>query len=139
MLLLTLKGGTLNMNNRLRELRKELNLTLEKFGKNLGVGKTAISKLEQGENNLTEQMLNLICKTNWNGKMVNENWLRTGEGSMFIELSNESTYYEAAAQLSNDPFAVAVLTEYYKRDDNFKKALANFVFDVSKHFNKDEE
>ena len=34
------------MNERIRALRKELNLTMEKFGIRLGVGKTAISKLE---------------------------------------------------------------------------------------------
>lgn len=34
---------------RIKELRKALNLTLEKFGERLGVGKTAISKLEKGE------------------------------------------------------------------------------------------
>ena len=41
---------------RIKELRKALNLTLEKFGERLGVGKTAISKLEKGERNLTDQM-----------------------------------------------------------------------------------
>ena len=47
---------------RIREVRKALNLTLEKFGGKLGVGKTAISKLEKDENNLTEQMTKAICR-----------------------------------------------------------------------------
>ena len=47
---------------RVRELRKSLQLTLEKFGKPLGVGKTAISKIENGENNLTDQMILAICR-----------------------------------------------------------------------------
>ena len=47
---------------RVRELRKSLDLTLEKFGKKLGVGKTAISKIEHQERNLTEQMLLSICR-----------------------------------------------------------------------------
>lgn len=68
---------------RVRELRKNLGLTLEKFGKSLGVGKTAISKIENQENNLTDQMVLSICRE-YN---VNEEWLRTGEGEMFVKLS----------------------------------------------------
>ena len=43
---------------RVKAIRKELNLTLEKFGDRLGVGKTAISKIEKGENKLTALIWN---------------------------------------------------------------------------------
>lgn len=66
---------------RVKEVRKKLNLTLEKFGENLGVGKTAVSKIEKGENNLTEQMKKFICRT----YDVDYIWLTTGKGEMFIE------------------------------------------------------
>ena len=52
---------------------------MEKFGLRLGVGKTAISKLENGERNLTDQMFKSICRE-FN---VCEEWLRTGNGDMF--------------------------------------------------------
>lgn len=68
------------MNERIKELRKRLGLTLEKFGDRLGVGKTAINKLEKGENNVTDQMFKSICRE-FN---VSEEWLRTGEGEMFL-------------------------------------------------------
>ena len=67
------------MNKRIRELRKILNLTMEKFGGRLGVGKTAISKIEKGDNSLTDQMFKSICRE-FN---VNEEWLRSGYGDMF--------------------------------------------------------
>lgn len=67
------------MNERIKQLRKELGLTLEKFGERLGVGKTAISKIERGENGVSEQMLKSICRE-FN---VREEWLRTGEEPMF--------------------------------------------------------
>ena len=41
---------------RIKEIRKSLDMTLEKFGEKLGVGKTAISNIEKGNRNLTEQM-----------------------------------------------------------------------------------
>ena len=71
------------MNERIRDIRKALGLTLERFGEALGVGKTTISKLENGERNLTERMFKDICRE----FDVNEEWLRTGEGEMFKELS----------------------------------------------------
>ena len=68
---------------RVKELRKELDLTLEKFSDPLGVGKTAISNIENGSRNLTDQMIASICRE----YRVNEEWLRTGEGEMFVKLS----------------------------------------------------
>ena len=41
---------------RIREVRNTLGLTLEKFGDRLGVTKVAISNIEKGNRNLTEQM-----------------------------------------------------------------------------------
>lgn len=68
---------------RVRKLRKALNLTLEKFGKPLGVGKTAISNIENDNRSLTEQMIASICRE-YN---VNEEWLRNGTGEMFTQVS----------------------------------------------------
>ena len=45
---------------RVKEIRKALGLTLERFGEKVGVGKTAISKIEKGERGLTEQMTKSI-------------------------------------------------------------------------------
>ena len=56
----------------------------------MGVGKTAISNIEKGNRNLTDQMAISICRE-FN---VNENWLRTGEGEMFIELSRDEQIAE---------------------------------------------
>lgn len=68
---------------RVRLIRKEKELTLEKFGDKIGIKKNSLSQIENGVNNLTEQMAKSICRE-FN---VNEEWLRTGEGEMFNELS----------------------------------------------------
>ena len=44
----------MTQNERVKEVRKSLGLTLEKFGNKLGVQKSAISKIEKGENSLTD-------------------------------------------------------------------------------------
>ena len=66
-------------NNRVKELRKMLNLSQESFGENLGIQKASISRIEKGVNKLTNIVANLICKT-YN---VNYLWLTEGKGEMF--------------------------------------------------------
>ena len=61
-------------------MRTTLNLTLEKFGKRLGVTKVAISNIEKGNRNVTDQMRKSICREYG----VNEIWLTSGTGKMFI-------------------------------------------------------
>lgn len=67
------------MNDRIFELRKELGLTMDKFGDRLGVTKTTISRLEKGDRNVTDQMVRSICRE-FN---VREQWLREGVGPIF--------------------------------------------------------
>lgn len=84
---------------RVKAIRKELNMTLEQFGEKLGVTKTAISYVENNKRNLTEQMLLSICRE----FCVNEIWLRTGEGdieNMFTKLSDDDRYSINLGKLS---------------------------------------
>ena len=65
---------------RIREVRKALGLTLEKFGERIGIKKNSVSQIENGVNNLTEQMTKAICRE----FHVDYIWLTTGEGDMFL-------------------------------------------------------
>ena len=68
------------MNDRIKELRKTLNLTQNGFADRLGVKRNTVAQWEIGVNNLSEQVTRAICRE-FN---VNEIWLRTGEGEMFV-------------------------------------------------------
>lgn len=83
------------MNDRIKKLRKELGLTLDKFGEKLGVTKPTISRIENGVNNVTEQMIKSICRE-FN---VNETWLRTGEGEMFVDMDTEDELMRWAGEV----------------------------------------
>ena len=61
----------------------QISLSLEKFGARLGVQRSAMSKIENGHVALTDQMVFSICREFG----VNEEWLRTGEGPQFIEIT----------------------------------------------------
>lgn len=71
----------MTINERIKEVRKseEVNMTMEEFGKRLGVKDATISRLESGARNVTDQMFKSICREFG----VNPTWLRTGEGTMW--------------------------------------------------------
>lgn len=67
------------MENRIKALRKLINLNQTEFAKALNVTPAAISKIEAGTRPLTDRMIHNIA----NEFGVDENWLRTGEGEPF--------------------------------------------------------
>lgn len=114
--------------HRVRELRKSLDLTLEKFGKKLGVGKTAISNIENETRNLTEQMLLSICRE-FN---VNEEWLRNGTGEMFCPEKENSIVAKATMLLGEkDPLFEAFIDTYSKLSPKNRELLQQFMVDFS--------
>lgn len=111
------------MNERIRNLRKTLGLTMEKFGKYLGVGKTAISNIENGNRNVTDQMFKLICRE-FN---VNENWLRTGNGEMFIIPKDETATIVSDLLESTDNTFYNLILDIVKTYQNLKPIDQNII------------
>lgn len=70
---------------RVKELRKSLSLTLERFGQRIGVGKSTISDIENGRRSLSEHMTKSICRE-FSADYI---WLTTGEGEMFVESDDD--------------------------------------------------
>lgn len=73
------------MNERIRKLRKELDLTQQEFADRLGMGRYNIAGYETKKRSPSDAVIRLICKT-FN---VNEEWLRYGTGEMFIEQTRD--------------------------------------------------
>lgn len=92
---------------RVRLIRKELKLTLEKFGEKLGVGKTAISNIETGNRGLTDQMAKAICRE-YN---VSYDYLTYGDGEMFTNLP-ATIVDELCVQFELDDFDRAIVEMY---------------------------
>lgn len=70
---------------RVKDLRKRLALTQSEFGKQIGVSRDVISNLEYGRVAPTDLIINVICAKFG----VDEHWLRTGEGEMFPQKSED--------------------------------------------------
>lgn len=70
------------MNDRIFELRKALKLTQTEFGKALGITASGVSDIESGRRVVQDRHIKLILAA---FPKVSENWIRSGEGSMFLE------------------------------------------------------
>lgn len=119
---------------RVKQIRKSLNLTLEKFGNALGMKKNSVSQVENGKNNLTEQMAKSICRE-FN---VNEEWLRHGTGEMFLQKSNDEL--EALAKkynLSNG--ACILIDKFVKMKESDREVLLNFFSELSSLLTTDDK
>ncbi len=101
---------------RIKEIRKSLNLTLEKFGEKLGVKKTAISNIETGKRNLTEQMVKAICRE-YN---VSYDFLIYGEGDMFDDLP-ETILDELCQQYDLDELDRALIDAYISLPSDMRR------------------
>ncbi len=93
------------MNDRIKQTRKDANLSMEKFGEKIGITKSSVSLLESGKNSPSEQTIKLICKE----FDINEDWLRTGEGDMY----KNRTRNQEIQNFANDIMEEA--------DESFKK------------------
>lgn len=88
-------------NDRVRIIRKDHNLTMEEFGNRLGVSKVAISNIESGNRNVTNQMRVAIIKE-FN---VNETWFRTGDesGGKYLQKTVEDEITDLFTEIMNAP------------------------------------
>ena len=93
------------MKNRLKQLRKALDLTQTEFAERIGTVQNTITGYESGRRNPSGPVISAICKE-FN---VNEEWLRTGSGEMFAPDPGDEL--EALAKKYNISGAVAVLVE----------------------------
>lgn len=121
------------MNERIMLLRKELNLTLEKFGQRIGVTRAAISNIETGNRKVTEQMFKSICRE-FN---VREDWLRNGNGEMFKNLSEDEKVAAILGNIFTDKdseiydFKMAVFRELGKLDEKDWTVIRKLVDGIS--------
>ncbi len=102
----------MTQNERVKEIRKSLGLTLEKFGERIGVTRGSMSNIENENRNLTEQMTKSICRE----FSVDYMWLTTGEGEMFID--------------SDDDF-IERIDRIMAGEDEARKNLFKFMLELS--------
>lgn len=113
------------MNERIKELRDALGITLEEFGSRLGVTRTAISRLERGNRGVTDQMAISICREFG----VNEQWLRTGDGEMF-EQTRETVLDRLAMEYDLSREQRSVIEAFLDLDPQERDVILKYVHNV---------
>ena len=113
------------MNNRIKKLRKELDLTQQKFGERIGVKGNTIAQYESGRNEPIDAVIALICREFG----VNEEWLRNGAGEMFApDPGNE---LDALASKYSLSAADQILIEkYVSLKPSARETIMNFITEV---------
>ena len=123
----------MTQSERVKEIRKTLGLTMEKFGEKLGVGKTAISNIESGNRNLTEQMSKAICRE-YN---VNYDYLMYGEGEMFDDLP-QTIVDELCAQYDLNDFDKALVEMYVSLPAGSRERIKEYMKQLVKKVGWDQ-
>lgn len=103
-------------NDRIREVRKVLGLTQEKFGEKVGMKKSSLSTTESGVNAVSNQLRTAVCRE----FHVREEWLRTGEGEMFEDRTQDQAIVDFAADLVNvddESFKKRLISAFARMDD----------------------
>ena len=95
------------MNERIKDVRNALNLTQQEFADKIKVKRNTVATYEMGRSIPSDSAIALICRE-FN---VNEGWLRTGEGEMFIQLTRDEQIEEFVGTLLKD------------EDDSFKRRM----------------
>lgn len=107
---------------RIKEIRKTLDLTLEKFGEKLGVQRAAVSKIEKGQVTPTDQMIKSICRE-FN---VSYDYLVDGTGDMFSDLP-DTILDELCAQYELDDIDKKIMEIYLELPPEARQALKDKI------------
>lgn len=119
------------MKDRIKKIRKELDLTQQKFGERIGVKGNTIAQYENGRNEPIDAVISLICRE-FN---VNEDWLRTGKGEMFIEQTKDeqiAAFVGSILKDEDDSFKRRLISGLAALDDNGWEVLEKFLDSIQK-------
>lgn len=103
------------MKDRIKKIRKELDLTQQEFADKIGIKRNSLANYETGRNTPMDAIVTSICRE-FN---VNEEWLRTGKGEMFNELDIEDQLMIWAGKVLNG------------KDSAFKKRFVTMLMGLS--------
>lgn len=132
---------TSGINQRFRQLREELNKTQNEWADIMGLSRSGITAIESGQRNVTEKHIKLLCVEPIDGKYVNETWLRTGEGEMFLTLSKKDElmlWASTALSDESETFRNKFVDMLSKLDVNDWELLANMAETLVKQRAKDK-
>lgn len=113
------------MNERMKKLRKALDITQQEFADKIGIKRNSYANYETGRNVPIDAIIVSICRE-FN---VNEDWLRNGNEPMFIEIPEEDMFSRAAAECVkyNDKTAMEGLILWRSLPPDARKRVEDYL------------
>lgn len=110
------------ISQRMKELRKALHMTQEEFGRAIGLSQGHLTSVESGKRNVTERTIKTVCHT----FQANEQWLREGEGEMFLS-QRRDMLDELTRAYRLDALERAALEAFLTMDPSQRQGLLSFL------------
>lgn len=115
------------INERFIELRKACRKSQTDFSKVLGISRSGVADIETGRRNVTEK--HLIMLSNWDEYNVNIDWLRTGDGEMFLPTETDTLEKIRQEYHLTDP-QFKFVSNFLRLPENEKDVIFNFLSSV---------
>lgn len=116
----------MTVGERIKELRKNLlGVSMETFGKKIGVAKNTVSQWETGTNGISESMIRSICRE-YN---VDYFWLTEGKGNPFMEFPTV-LIDQLAFEYDLDDYDKSIITEFVKLTKEERAIIVKYMKNV---------
>ena len=105
-------------------MRRSLDLTQREFGERISIKQNSVAQIEMGRNTSDQTVFSICREFN-----VNETWLRTGDGDMFVKQSKEDELNQVftAIAVSDDELIKRIIRAYWKLDGKEKAAVKKLI------------
>lgn len=108
-------------------MRRSLDLTQREFGERISIKQNSVAQIEMGRNTSDQTVFSICREFN-----VNETWLRTGEGEMFIPAAEESID-ELVRAHGLDGLDRQIILEFIKLKPEDREAVKKYVRNLARH------
>lgn len=120
----------MKLKDRIKALRERLEKSQDEFGKDIGLTRNYISLIENGQRNLSDQSIKVLCSL-YN---VNEEWLRTGNGEMFVPKTKDEQISKMLADVlkcEDSDFKKRLIVALSKMDNAGWDSLEKFIDSIA--------
>ena len=118
----------MTINQRIKNLRKDMKLNQKEFGAKIGLGQGAISWMEKNDNTIIDQNIRLICDT----FHVNEEWLRHGQGPREATGIPKNLLDQMRDEYHLNHVEDQIMRLYLKLPEDARQTISDYVKELAK-------
>lgn len=122
----------MTINDRFKLVRKELGLSQETFGSRIGITNSAVSKIEKGENKVTESLIKLLRSE----YKVDPFWLETGIGDDKFTAIPDTIIDALVDEYKLDDYDRFIIEAYVEAPTDQQKAIKSFLLTLAEKAKK---